>query len=380
MARRSTAVYQVPKVVNERGNIPITRKYDGVGKIRVSSGTKDANTYVKILKALDEVFDAGNLATLESVKNRVIKPLELLESVRQNGVNKVITVDNSQLLVPAVKRWLETYDIKESTRRGYRSHLAGFLKACKATDTLKDLTPRMEQYRKVCQRKGIAVSFNQCRTALLAFTRDQFKRKSNLYLDLRDVDTLPVQKKVHNEAVSVNEVRKFTKKMKSVHSDLVWSMCFTGLRPGEYLEEDEDTTWSIASNHVAVRKTNTGHGNKGESRKTILPFPVVKPARGQKSMRVAFKAAREATGMTLTPHSCRKCFIHWCLEAGIPETRVREYVGHEPDSVTGGYARHDVTKYLDEDAEKFRAYVKRSYDPQLKVNPNAKKFFVDTDD
>lgn len=379
MAKGSTVVYQVPKR-NGTGNIPITRTFDGVGKIRVSSGTTDSNTYVRIVKVLDEVFKAGNVATLESVKNKVITPLELLESVRQNGVNKVITVDNSQLLVPTIKRWLENYAVKDSTRRGYRSHLAGFLNICRATDTLKDLTPRMEQYRKVCQKKGIGVSFNHCRTALLSFTRDQFKRKSNLYLDLRDVDTLTVQKKVHNEAVSVTEVRKFTKKMKTVHSDIVWSMCFTGLRPGEFLEEDEDTTWSIEKNHVSVVKTNTGHGNKGGSRKTIVPFPVVKPSRGQKSMRLAFKAARDETGMTLTPHSGRKCFIHWCLEAGIPETRVREYVGHEPDSVTQGYARHDVTKYLDEDAEKLRNYIKRAYDPQLKVNPNAKKFFVDSDD
>jgi hypothetical protein len=133
MTPKKVVVYNVPKLINGRGTLPIQKQYKGVGVIRVASGTTDPKTYVKILQTMDELYNVGNLTTLESIRDRVISPIELLVKVKDQGVHVVQNVDNSATLIPSIWEWLETYDIKEATRRGYKSHLEGFVNCSKGT-------------------------------------------------------------------------------------------------------------------------------------------------------------------------------------------------------------------------------------------------------
>jgi len=374
MTPKKVVVYNVPKLINGRGTLPIQKQYKGVGVIRVASGTTDPKTYVKILQTMDELYNVGNLTTLESIRDRVISPIELLVKVKDQGVHVVQNVDNSATLIPSIWEWLETYDIKEATRRGYKSHLEGFVNSCKGTDTIRDLPARLEKYRKTCQKKGIHRSFNQCRAVLMAFTKSQFKRKSQVYQDVREIDTLNVVRKVMNDAVSVLDIVKFTSQMKPEYSEMVWSLCYSGMRKGEYLSEN-DTEWVIEGDRLKVLKNNPGHGNKGFTRISILPFPIEVPKRGEKQFRREIDRANTLCQLNVTPHTLRKCFSHWCSEAGIPWVRKNAYMGHVNNTISDIYEKHDVERFLKEDAEKFRGYVERFKKPTVTVNENAAKFF-----
>lgn len=365
MSGKGVVVHKIPKLVNGRGTLPINQSYEGVGKIRVASGTKDPNTYLAILKAMDGVYNAGNLDTLESLRDKVITPLELLQSVKKSGVHKVININTSVLLIQTILDWLEHHNIKETTRRGYKSHLDLFFKTCKATDTIKDLTKKFEAYRKVCIKKDTARSFNQCRAALLAFAKSEYKKKSSIYIDLSDIEVLPVKKKLKNDAVGVEDVVTFTSVLEDPFPQIIWDMCYTGLRISEYLET-LDTTWEVKVDRIEVTNNNVGHGNKGGNRIVMLPYHVDKPTRKHQAIRRAFIRAKKATGISLTPHSTRKCFDHWCNEAGISDVRIKAYMGHQSMSITQMYRKHEVDSHLASDAKLFKDYVEGIRNPKPK--------------
>lgn len=363
MAGKTVVVYRVPKLVNNRGTLPINRSYQGVGRIRVASGTADSNTYIAILKAMDGVFNAGNLDTLEAIRDRVVTPLDLLQSVKKNGVNKVVNINVAVPLISTVQHWLENYDIKQSTRRGYRSHLAGLFKRCTATDTLKDLPKRLEAYRKVCSRNGTAVTFNHCRTALLAFAREEYKKRSQVYGDISAVEVLKVKKKLYNDAVSVTEAVKFTGALEDPFPTIIWHLLYSGLRISEFLEA-LDTSWEVQVDRIQVTNADIGHGNKGGSREVFLAYPIEKSPRQIKAIRKAFSKARMATGINITPHTTRKCFAYWCDESGISDVRIEAYMGHKSLSLTQMYKKHEVDAHLADDAKRFRDYVEGIRNPE----------------
>ena len=89
-----------------RGKLPVQRSYSGVGRIRVSSGTTDARTYQRVVEAMDEQYNLGNLTVLEQIRDKKVAPLTLLTAVNQGGVNAERNLD--------VKR-----PLKESTLQSY---------------------------------------------------------------------------------------------------------------------------------------------------------------------------------------------------------------------------------------------------------------------
>jgi integrase len=359
----NTVVYTVPKLVGNRGTLPIKMRFkSGVGLIRVASGTKDPKTYLEIRNAMTAAFNVGNLSTLEAIRDKVITPLEFLNSVRMNGANMVLTIDTSVPIEATVSNWLEkNTDIKESTRRGYRSHLAGFFKHCKPTDPLKSIANRLESYREICEKKTIHVSFNHCRTALLAFGRSKYKRKSQVYIDLYNVEALPVIRKLYNDAVPVSDFITFTKAMNDTHAEIAWGLAYTGMRIGEFI--GRDATWNVLGDRIELTKLNPGKANKGKNRLIMLPFPVAQSARQEKAIRTAFKTAAKQTGLTITPHTARKCFAYWASEAGIADVRIEAYERRGVQSMLNRYKRHEVDVHLAEDARRFRDYVESFRNP-----------------
>jgi len=356
---KATYKYTVPRLVNNRGTLPIRRSYKGVGEIRVASGTTDPTTYVKLLQMLDELANVGNITTLASIKRRTVTPLEALNAVKSQGVNTSLTGNQDRPLRQAVEEWLDVHSVKETTKRGYRSHLAGFYKKVGATDTVRDLPDQIEKFRKQCQRRGIQRSFNHVRTALLAFARAEYKRRSSLYEAIREIEPLPVKQKLKNDAVPVARIVEFTKGMSDPYQRIIWGMCYSGMRIGEFYEE-EGSRWEASTDRVQVFKDDPGHGNKGYTRTAPLPFPLAKPERSITSLRrlmTTRNAQLSGKNSKVTPHTLRKCFMHWCSMAGIPLARRKAYAGHEAQTITDLYEKHEVDQYLTGDAHTFRRYV-----------------------
>jgi len=373
--RQQSKVLVAPALTNGRGTIQITRTFAGVGKIRVASGTKDPKTYANIVDAMEGLFNVGNLATLQALKEGRLKPVDLLHRVRNQGVNVVQGGEDSTPLLASLWKWLETHDVKENTRRGYKSHLLGFAKTCKASDTARDAPVRFAKYRKRCREKDIARSFNQARSALMAWASTEFRKRSAVYQDLRDIAPLAQIRKVHNDAISVLDVIKLTEVMPDIYADMTWSVCFSGMRIGEYFSEN-GTFWNDARDRIEVIKNTPGHGNKGFSRTVMRPFDISPPTRGKRQFKRELEKARQRQGVSATPNTFRKCFGFWSSESQISQTRIKAYMGHQNTSITDIYQRHEVESFLASDAKRFREYVERYRKPPVSVNPNSAKFFV----
>ncbi|MEN9790478.1 MAG: hypothetical protein RLZZ63_136, partial [Gemmatimonadota bacterium] len=82
MGRPPSPRFLIPKLVNGRGTIPIDVTYKGVGRIRVSSGTTDDQTYIEIRQMMDDLYNHGNLTTLKSLQSKSVRPLVVLSQTK----------------------------------------------------------------------------------------------------------------------------------------------------------------------------------------------------------------------------------------------------------------------------------------------------------
>lgn len=368
----------VPQLVNGRGTLPISRTYTGVGRIRVASGTTDPSTYVKVVQTLDDLANIGNLTTLEGIRDGRLSPLEAYHRLKQTGINTVLAGNLDRPLRETVEEWLEDHGVKANTKRGYKSHLAGFFRTLNATHRVRDIPARLEAYRRKCERAGIARSFNQLRAILLAFAKAKYKKTAQLYRQVHEIEPLAQQQKLKNDAVGWTQIAEFAKPMATAYQDIIWSLCYSGMRIGEYYEEN-GTRWEVQGNRVTIHKDDPGLGNKGYSRIVMLPFPLQKPTRSAVAFRRALRARASAyvgNGGTITPHTFRKCFTYWCVEAGINWSRIQAYLGHGIRSITDIYARHEVDSHLEGDAQAFREFAesagsgRKKPKAQEEVNPH----------
>jgi len=101
------------------------------------------------------------------------------------------------------------------------------------------------------------------------------------------------------------------------------------------------------------------HGTKTRGAERVVPrisgnHPGQPPALSYRAFR---EALAEASDGQMTPYDLRRTYATWLEAAGIPRTRRRLYLGHGNQDVTDIYEWHEVTKFLEEDAEKLRAYL-----------------------
>lgn len=372
--RRRKVRYIVPQLINGRGTIPIDRSFKPVGRIRTVSGTTDEDVYRRMMDTLDDIYDAGNLATLEALRDGSVTMMEVYSNAINKGVTNQMTVNLDRPLMETINDWLPTHDIKASTRKSYGNHLALLYKFCSANDTVRDLPKRLDIYRKSASKRGTGTTFNRVRAVVMAFARAVYRNSSSLYLSIKQVPALPNSQRGKStiHALAVADIVAFTEGMYEKAATMVWAICLSGFRLGELLEEN-DTTWETKQDHLMVYKHNPGHGNKGYTRMVMLPFPLEKPSLGERQFRRYLDTARQATGLKATSHTFRKCFTHWMELSGIPRTRRKAYLGHGNTDITDIYERHEVERYLRDDATAFRDFVEKHR--HTKVNPKAKEFF-----
>lgn len=142
-------------------------------------------------------------------------------------------------------------------------------------------------------------------------------------------------------------------------------MCMHGLRPDEFSGRrfliDPETE------HLRVR------GTKNPNAKRLVPLTLALP--DFEPFRVD-TLNRMFTRMK-SPVRCRdfrRTFSIWCLQAGIPENRIRAYMGHAGQNVTQGYQRTVPRQaMLDADRDLLRAWYLKEMDrapkPRERVLP-----------
>lgn len=362
----------IPKLVNGRGTFPLDFTY-ARGRIRVATGTTDPKVYRAIRTLLDELNNVGNFETLDRIRNGTAKLMDVYAFYQDNGKKKPYTAAKSVPLKESVRKWLDSpSDRKASTMRGYASHLTAFLTTCTDSDLTSDIPRRLRAFREARRRDDFRVGFNHTRNVLKTFARDTVSRDDDLYKAIVAIEPIAIphgKRKVSNKAVSVAEVIRLTEKLRDDYAQMVWAMCYTGMRPGEYFEL-HTTSWDVQGHTLHVRNSDPGHGNKGGDRTGIVPFAIQKPTaagsplverqRRHRAFTSALITARKAASVSFTPHTGRKCAANWMAEAGVPQHRVIAYLGHESRTITQRYQDKSDAADRKSDVEAFRQYILRT--------------------
>ena len=141
----------------------------------------------------------------------------------------------------------------------------------------------------------------------------------------------------------------------AVRADAV-SLFLTGMNPKEYYIDG----WTVHADRVVI------HGQKTNTRER--PVPLVQaptPPHFDRPL-LLYKAVKDL----FTPYSLRRSYARMLeIDARIPRTRRKCYIGHDRLDELDGYEAHEVAAYLVEDAQRIREVLK----PFPNIFPNGKR-------
>lgn len=333
-----------------RGTLPIKRTFPKLGRLYVASGTKDPELLGRLNSMLTTLYESRR-DIIRALLARRLTVLEVWDRFRVGNLGDLpLSAEMMMPLAESMEAWKDRLknrkgepaslkhkegiqlSINHLTRHGATvGALPDALAACK--DELLPAKKRTYQLRRV---------------HALGFLRDLkgIGRHHQLYFDVANVADVQV-KASRQKGMSIAAFRERIKPLDQRTTAEAWAMAGTGMRPGEYLAHH----FTVRPDRVEVRGTK----NDSAVRVTLHVAPVQGPFRQYRAMWQALNA------VGLRPHTLRRCFSHWCEEAGIPLTRIKAYMGHSQRSggagITGSYLEVDVLPYLADDTAKIKAYI-----------------------
>ena len=330
-----------PHKTNKRGTFVLDRQFRGVGRIKRATGTTDPKLYTLLDAMLTTLYKAGRVDILQAIHAGALTPLEVWARFRLGELDRLPTVETMKPLKQALESWLETADAGKWNRQSRKYAVAAILRLAKRTATVQEIPALLRGYAAVA--KGPTM-FNRTRSAMQAFIRDTLGRSHVLYGQVTDVRPKRVRERQGNPQ-SVEQLTRLAEKMHAADAAIAWSMALTGMGPGELWG-----TWTQHKDRIHVR------GTKREGR--VRDVPLIRPiSRPTRTYRAFLNALDKASDGTVLPYDLRKTYANWLEAAGIPRTRRRLYMGHGTADVTDLYERHDVERFLADDAERVRTFL-----------------------
>jgi integrase len=326
----------------------VDRKFpEPIGEIRIASGTHDPQAFRDINDMLTALCRSvpPRWDVLMAIKARRIAPLHALSLYRMNRLEEVPSAELLPQLEPTWRDWLAGKEYSREYRASIGSTLGALLRLAPAP-TLGQLPVLLREYRDECKREAKPVQFNRAKAHVQAFVRDTLRKRHEVYRDVTDVDTLPVEAPTVRRPQKPAALRELLASLPEPHRRMAWSMAVTGMGPKEY--------WGGWELHRLPARIHV-EGTKRDSRRRDVPLwaSVVPPERS----RSAFEGAWDRhIGPRLGIYDLRRSFAVWMEDAGIPRSRRKLYLGHSAGDVTGLYERRELLAWLEEDAARLRAY------------------------
>ena len=327
------------------GTLIIDRRFPGVGRIKRASGTEDGKMFNALNQMLDTLWRMGRADLLLAIQAGHLHPMIVWSRFR-NGNLDMLPDENSLVgLKDACAEWVSTLDC--STK--HRTSLTGSFKALRIPRdaTLADVPRLLKAYRFTALRVGQRRAFNMARTACQGLLRDTMGKRHALYGQAADVQKLTETPRKGNPQ-SPEDAREIRLEL-GQHGDTWWSLCCTGMRPKEYWSG----RWRVGPNYVQVDGTKT----KASNRKVPRIYTPTPPSTETQN---GFAQALRKVRTDVQPYDARKTFAGWMEEAGISRSRRRQYLGHQVGDVTEIYERVELARFLEEDADRMKAYLGES--------------------
>ena len=345
------------------GTFVIDRRFRGVGRVKVASGTAHAKTFEKINATLDLVVDRGRIDLVRAVRDRVITPMELYDALRVNRLETLPTAETIRQLQRTMTAW--TAALSERGGAGasrdsvanHRQSLRYLVKDLPYPERLviQQLPERLADLRKTMHDR--ARTFNQVKSTAQAFVRDELGIDHALWKSVAAVRSLSVTPTRKRNPQSIPALFAIAERMPAPWGTMALQMACSGMGTKEYLTDG----WDIGPDRVFI------HGVKRESRDRTVPLVQrdvmklgdVRPEgmSAERASRLLNRALKTASGDTVRAYDLRRTFSNLLEAAQIPRTRRRLYMGHGAKDVTDLYEQHEVSAFLADDAAAIERYI-----------------------
>lgn len=334
-------------------SLEIDRHFDGVGRLKKRIGSTSAALRRKYNRMLDNLKDEARTDLIRAIKLDQLTFAEVYEAWVRNRLDQLPVGETAVMLVTAMQNWLDSLIVGDGagadcSEKHHRSMLQTltYLKREMPDARLADLPAVLERLRNSLGAKH-PTSFNHARSHASKFVRATLKTSHPLYNQVRAVEARTVRERdrYQGNPLSVEQLLElFPNRETDDVAAIVWSQATTGMHEKEYWGE-----WSAKADRVRIG------GTKRPRRMRDVPLVLV-PAVPRMHPRTFANAVRDRTNGFIEPYDLRRTYANALEAAGITRIRRKMYLGHSAGDVTALYERHEVDRFLVEDAAKLRAF------------------------
>ena len=327
---------------SKRGTYRLDRRFPGVGRIAVASGTRTAAEFAKRNALLTRLYDQGRLDLLQAIQAGTLSVTQVYAADRARKLD-TLTGERAALgrpLWPAVRAWLATRP--GLTGRRYAVSFA----ALERTGVLGASAPvealvRVDWPALRASWAPSPASWNHLRRALSAFLTAQLA-------DVHHPFRRQVLKRYGKPECEVARVPDLSPELfwrivraAPPHAQPAFvALLATGLRVGEYLRlQETDLHPHTCSVRVPGTKTAASAATVRVSEQlwpwvaAAVPSPLA-----YKWLRLTWRRACRAVGATdLRLHDLRHAHGQWSVNAGVPEAAVQASLRHTSGAMTRRY-------------------------------------------
>jgi integrase len=335
----------MPHRVSPNGSYRIDRRFKGVGRIALASGTKSRSVFVKLNAMLTELHEDGHLDILRGIRDRRFTLQQVYQAKRNGGLSYVA----SELLLQdniwrSVDEWLPISAPKHSSRKRYEVSFRSLRRSGPLGPSALIADLREVDWGKL-QREWPAgpADWNRMRAAVSSFVSWRLGDKFH-----------PFRRAL---AQSIPLAKEPPGRVPDLSPELIWrivhiapehvraayvTLAVTGMRVGEYMQlQSHDLLPHTLALRVPGTKTASSQDviRVGERAwpwiKAAVPAPL-----GRRWLYNHWKrACRKAGAPELTLHDLRHFYGQQLIDAGRPEVSVQYGLRHTDAGMTRRYIR-----------------------------------------
>lgn len=331
-----------PHLDDGKGTFILDVRLGKLGRMKRASGTTDPRLFTDVKTMIRMLRKSRRWEVLALLANGHVAPLELHDAFVRGELDELPSADDLRLLRGTVDRWLETLDRAPATAKQYRWLLA---QLGSGSDTLAHVPTLLQRARQDALRSGKRTLFNNLASAVRMMLAWAVGDAHRLYMETARVEALRVERRKGNPQ-SLDDLRALATRLGNM-GPMAWALALTGMRRGEYFGR----RFEVLADRIAVHGTKS----KAADRVVFLPYPVTAPLRCYDHFR---RVLSDVSGARVIPHDLRYTFKRWGEDAGIPERRLKWYMGHAVKDVSDLYSRgRGFTEYLVTDAGRMRDFL-----------------------